>query len=67
MSDAFYEKGLGISSTYGGRIPFLRIDYIMSDQSFDVLNYNLIKNEYSDHYPIRASVILKDRQETKGE
>ena len=67
MSDAFCEKGLGVSSTYGGRIPFLRIDYIMSDQSFDILNYNLIKNEYSDHYPIRTSVILKDRQETKGE
>lgn len=67
MSDAFCVKGLGISSTYGGRIPFLRIDYIMSDQSFEVLNYNLIKNEYSDHYPIKTSVILKDRQDINEE
>lgn len=63
MSDAFCEKGLGISSTYAGRIPFLRIDYIMSDDAFDVLDYKLIKNGYSDHYPIRASVILKERVE----
>ena len=67
MSDAFCEKGLGISSTYGGRIPFLRIDYIMSDQSFDILSYDIIKNSYSDHYPIRASVILKERQEEGNE
>ncbi len=66
MSDAFCEKGLGISSTYGGRIPFLRIDYIMSDQDFDVLSYNLIKNGYSDHYPIRASLILKERKEDQA-
>ena len=63
MSDAFCEKGLGISSTYGGRIPFLRIDYIMSDNAFEVLDYMLIKNGYSDHYPIRASLILKERVE----
>lgn len=63
MSDAFCEKGLGISSTYAGRIPLLRIDYIMTDSSFDVLSYDRIKNEYSDHYPIRASVILKERVE----
>jgi len=63
MYDAFCEKGLGVSSTYAGRIPFLRIDYIMTDNKFDILNYNLIKNDYSDHYPIRASVILKKRGE----
>ena len=63
MSDAFCEKGLGISSTYGGRIPFLRIDYIMTSDEFNILSYDLIKNNYSDHYPIRSSVILKERQE----
>lgn len=61
LTDSFREKGLGISSTYGGRIPFLRIDYIMSDNSFDILNYNIIKNNYSDHYPVRSSIILKTR------
>ena len=62
MSDAFCEKGLGISSTYGGRIPFLRIDYIMTDDAFDILDYDLIKNGYSDHYPIRSRIILKKRR-----
>ena len=63
MSDAFCEKGLGVSSTYAGRIPFLRIDYIMTDMSFDILGYERIKVGYSDHYPIRAAVILKKRKE----
>lgn len=62
MSDAFTVKGAGVSSTYAGRIPLLRIDYIMLDSHFEILTYDRLKVPYSDHYPITSSVILKERK-----
>lgn len=59
--DAFAERGVGVSSTYAGSIPLLRIDYIMPDQDFRVLDYELLKVPYSDHYPITSKVVLKER------
>lgn len=61
LIDSFCQKGKGISSTYAGRIPLLRIDYILADKHFDILSYNRMKVGYSDHYPIMSSVILITR------
>lgn len=54
LKDTFRERASGIGSTYGGRIPFLRIDYILSDNSFDVIQYHTHSVDYSDHFPISA-------------
>lgn len=58
MKDSFQEAGFGIGSTYAGRIPALRIDFILSDPRFNVRKFNILKKAYSDHYPIVASFEL---------
>lgn len=56
MTDHFQAKGQGIGSTFSGNIPFLRIDYIMSSPSLEVVDSRIIKDGYSDHYPIVSFV-----------
>jgi endonuclease/exonuclease/phosphatase family metal-dependent hydrolase len=54
LKDAFVENGFGVSSTYNGNIPFLRIDYLLTTEKITISDYNVIKNPISDHYPIVA-------------
>ncbi|MEM9886937.1 MAG: endonuclease/exonuclease/phosphatase family protein [Bacteroidota bacterium] len=56
MTDHFQEKGKGIGSTFAGNLPFLRIDYIMTSPSMKVIESQIIKDGYSDHYPIVSYV-----------
>ena len=56
LTDAFVSKGIGLSPTYAGPLPFLRIDYILVDQGYDVTYYSRHKFENSDHYPISAVI-----------
>ena len=59
FKDTFKEKGFGMSSTYAGLIPALRIDYIFADQSMKVNNYKMLKNgSFSDHYGIKSEIII---------
>ena len=52
LQDSFCEKGFGFDFTYAGKIPGLRIDYVLPDQSFKVLDHQVPKLELSDHYPV---------------
>lgn len=54
LKDTFREKGSGMSITFAGDIPFLRIDYIMSCDHFETSAYSRHKESYSDHYPLSA-------------
>lgn len=56
MIDHFQAKGRGIGSTFSGNIPFLRIDYIMSSPDLKVVDSRIIKDGYSDHYPVVSYV-----------
>lgn len=56
MNDSFVKKGRGIGTTFAGKIPALRIDYIFTDQSFEILNHDILKEGFSDHYPIKAVI-----------
>ncbi len=56
--DAFKERGFGIGTTYAGIIPLLRIDYIFTDPRFQVTQFDIIRRKVSDHYPIKASIII---------
>ncbi len=58
LQDAFKEKGGGIGSTFNGKIPFLRIDYILVDKEISINKFNVIKENYSDHYPVAAVMSL---------
>ena len=59
IKNSFREKGLGLGRTYNGDFPNYQIDYIMASNQFDVLDYNIIKQKLSDHYPVCADLILR--------
>lgn len=56
MKDSFQEKGRGLGVTYGGKIPGLRIDYVMINKELQVINSEIFGEDYSDHYPVIARV-----------
>ncbi len=55
LCDAFEEKGRFVSTTYAGKLPFLRIDYILHDRDLIATGFDVIHVRYSDHFPIKAS------------
>lgn len=55
MKDAFLESGLGLGGTYNGPLPSFRIDYIFTDSTFLIHDFDVIHKDYSDHYPITCT------------
>jgi len=58
LEDAFREKGMGYGNTFNGKLPPMRIDYLLFDSKMKILNYHVIKTELSDHYPIMAQFTI---------
>ena len=56
LSDTFVKKGQGISPTYAGPIPYLRIDYILTSNEISTKNFTRYEFKKSDHYPISAII-----------
>lgn len=56
LTDNFLEKSGGLGVSFGGKIPGLRIDYILSDPSLTVINFDTKKVNYSDHYPVISTL-----------
>jgi endonuclease/exonuclease/phosphatase family metal-dependent hydrolase len=56
--DAFLQKGFGIGRTYVRISPTLRIDYIMADRKFSVLQCRKFSLPWSDHNPVVADLRL---------
>ncbi|HTE27926.1 endonuclease/exonuclease/phosphatase family protein [Flavitalea sp.] len=56
--DAFHEQGWGLGRTFSHISPTLRIDYIIADKKFEVLQFKRQLLPYSDHYPIIADLRL---------
>ena len=56
LQDAFLKKGFFIGRTFRFISPTLRIDYILSDKKFSVLQSQVIHVPYSDHYPVEADL-----------
>jgi endonuclease/exonuclease/phosphatase family metal-dependent hydrolase len=57
LQDNFAQKGKGKGTTYNGNIPFLKIDYILSDKRFDVLETKILRNHTkSDHFPTFSKI-----------
>jgi endonuclease/exonuclease/phosphatase family metal-dependent hydrolase len=57
--DAFVKKSFGLGRTFIFISPTLRIDYIMADKDFEVLQYQKAKLPYSDHFPVMADFKLE--------
>ncbi|MEM7085419.1 MAG: endonuclease/exonuclease/phosphatase family protein [Bacteroidota bacterium] len=56
MKDAFLERGNGIGTTYSFVSYPMRIDYILTSETFNVLRFDNVKQTFSDHYPVSATV-----------
>ena len=51
--DAFIEAGNGFGKTFDYPFP-LRIDFILTDNSITINEFNTFRVKYSDHFPIQA-------------
>jgi len=60
LQDAFVTAGSGIGATYAGGVPFLRIDYTFVDPKFEIISHEIIKEDFSDHYPIITTINLSE-------
>jgi endonuclease/exonuclease/phosphatase family metal-dependent hydrolase len=59
MKDAFIESGSGYNNTYAGRLPPLRIDYILCDPSLEIYDYEAHHDfRQSDHFPVTCTITL---------
>ena len=58
LQNTFAKKGSGISRTFTGISPTLRIDNIFASKQFDVLQYTRVKDKISDHYPILTDLTI---------
>ena len=58
MQDTFAEEGTGMASTFGERIPALRIDHVLVDKRVDVLRHDIHRSGYSDHYLVEVVIAL---------
>ncbi|MCF8238111.1 MAG: endonuclease/exonuclease/phosphatase family protein [Saprospiraceae bacterium] len=60
LKDSFEHGGFGFGTTFAGRIPGLRIDFILMSPDLDVINHQVSPVRYSDHYPVLSRVIKAD-------
>ncbi len=56
LQDCFVKKGFGFGRTFTGLSPTLRIDYILADKQFKVVQYTSPKLYLSDHFPVVADL-----------
>lgn len=58
LQDAHKEKGNGFGRTFVFDYFPLRIDYILPDTNIEILEFETIQVDYSDHFPIQALLRL---------
>lgn len=56
LDDAYKEDGNGFGRTFDFDYFPLRIDYILVDESLEVISFEAFEIHYSDHFPIRATI-----------
>jgi endonuclease/exonuclease/phosphatase family metal-dependent hydrolase len=57
--DAFLQTSLGIGRTYLALALTLRIDYILPDKNFYILQFDLVDEDLSDHLMLVADIGIK--------
>lgn len=56
LNDSFLKKGNGFGSTFIGKIPFLRIDYILHSPNIKIQSFITHKAKLSDHKAIESNL-----------
>lgn len=59
LQDTFLERGKGFGRSYNLLGFPIRIDYILTDPTFEVISHQNFDEKLSDHYPIMATLRLK--------
>jgi len=59
FNDTFAEAGNGFGRTFNFKWFPIRIDFILSDSSFEINGFKTFDVELSDHYPIMAKLKIK--------
>ncbi|WP_066220459.1 endonuclease/exonuclease/phosphatase family protein [Formosa haliotis] len=59
LNDTFREAGNSFGRTYNFKFFPVRIDFIFTDENFNVNSFKTFDAVYSDHYPIMTKVSLK--------
>ncbi len=57
--DVFLQKGFGIGRTFISLAPTLRIDYILTNENFEVKQFDMVDEALSDHIMLLADLRLK--------
>ncbi len=60
LEDAFVDSGTGAGFTYKDKYPSNRIDYILYDSKFNCEGFEVVRVDYSDHYPVAGFFSFKD-------
>lgn len=60
LSDAYRECGKGFCTTYHGKFPAFRIDYVLHSPQLKALSYKRVKSDISDHYPLFVTLQIGD-------
>ncbi|WP_340073917.1 endonuclease/exonuclease/phosphatase family protein [Leptobacterium sp. I13] len=58
MKDSFDEAGSGFGRTLNFEYFPMRIDFILVDEPIEVIAHKTFSEKYSDHYPIKASLVF---------
>ncbi|MCK9448462.1 MAG: endonuclease/exonuclease/phosphatase family protein [Bacteroidales bacterium] len=58
-ADTHTQTGNYFGTTYGGKLPFLRIDYVFHSKDFIAITSEVDPLNWSDHYPLRVGVKLQ--------
>ena len=59
LNDSFVEAGKGIGTTYMGKFPSFRIDFIFHSEDIKCMNFEIPDIKLSDHYPVTGRFILE--------
>ena len=61
LRDSFVTAGKGLGATFTDLWPLLRIDYILyPDDELKATSHKVLKQSYSDHYPVMAELCPKN-------
>ncbi len=52
LEDAFVNAGYGLGNTFAGKLPPIRIDFILYSGNFKSYDFEVHKTQLSDHYPV---------------
>ena len=59
LNDSFVEAGKGIGTTYMGKFPSFRIDFIFHSKEIKCLNFDIPNVKLSDHFPVTSKFVLE--------